>query len=182
MDLHPRTVSQLCGLGQVTWPLCASRFQAVTVDENRYAPLQHVVSPESGSRARESLQGPPCAQSQPCWAPGTLDFPACPTPRLPAPGTAPAGASQGGTESALSVADSLLWDAPPPATGISFLSPWAKPQKEMKCLGPRNFIREWGLRGWCSLLARLSQGILFPKQNFLQYVKAQNRDKSKPCE
>ena len=91
MDLNPRTVSQLCGLGQVTWPLCASRFQAVTVDENRYAPLQHVVSPESGSRARESLQGPPCAQSQPCWAPGTLDFPTCPTPRLPAPGTAPLG-------------------------------------------------------------------------------------------
>lgn len=161
-----------------------TRFQAVTVDKNRYACRAWAAcgEPESVAGARESLQGHPGAQSQPVLGAWHSRLPRLPHTQAPS--------SRHGSRWGLTRRNRvspqggrlLRLRRCTPSHRRSFPSPWAKLQKEMKCLGPRNLIQESGLRGWCSLLSRLSQGILFPKQNFLQYVKAQNGGKSKPCE
>lgn len=72
MGSNPRTFTQLCGLGQVTWPLCApsaERAKHASRCDSRVRtgvrPGQGAVSSESVSRAQESLQGHLSSQTWP---------------------------------------------------------------------------------------------------------------------
>lgn len=122
-------------------------------------PGQGAVSSSQSPEAQESLQGHLSSQTRPvpaAWHSGPLTAPH-PGPRPQAPVTAPCEGSQ---EEELEVSPQIpCLGAAHQLQASAFFPLGLNCRKKMTCLGPRTLIQE-GLRGWCSLLPRLSQGIL----------------------